>query len=419
MIKNDRFKIIIIIGLVAIIGVISTQLLVLKRAYQFEKQEFTEKIYIGLTEVVASIHKDNHSEVPHTNLITKVSEEYYIVNVNQAFDATSLEYYLNKEFQKIKLNTDFEFAVYDCSSDKMVYGKYISTEDKVIKKCEDCFEKNKDLVYYFAIRFPDLKSDYLNSLNAWASYTIVLFLVLIIYVYSIILLLKQKKFSELQKDFINNMTHEFKTPLSSILIASNYAQQQEEIKNNPKLKRYVDIIIAQSEKLNHHVERILYVAKTDSKQFIIKKENLVLTEILESVKENILLKYPEASISINVPDAYKIVADSFHFYNILYNIFENSIKYNQNLPNIQVQTTEVNKTIELQILDNGQGIEPEKLPYIFDKFFRAHNEKENTSEGFGLGLFYVKKIVQLHHWKIKIINNPTQGITTIIKFLNG
>jgi len=418
MIKNNRFKIIIVIGLVAIIGVILTQLLVLKRAYQFEKQEFTEKIYIGLTEVVANIHKDNHSEVPHTNLITKVSEEYYIVNVNQTFDATSLEYYLSKEFQKVKLTTDFEFAVYDCSSDKMVYGKYISTEDKSIEKCEDCFEKNKDLVYYFAIRFPDLKSDYLSSLKTWASYTVVLFLVLIIYVYSIVLLLKQKKFSELQKDFINNMTHEFKTPLSSILIASNYAQQQEEIKNNPKLKRYVDIIIAQSEKLNHHVERILYVAKTDSKQFIIKKESLVLTEILESVKENILLKYPEASINIKVPDAYKIVADSFHFYNILYNIFENSIKYNQNLPNIQVQATQTNKTIELQISDNGQGIEPEKLPYIFDKFFRAHNEKENTSEGFGLGLFYVKKIVQLHHWKIKIINNPTQGITTILKILD-
>ena len=233
------------------------QLLTLTQAYAFEKKEFSEKIHFALQDVVSKIHKDNNTESPIDSQIKKVTDDYYVVNVDDVFDASVLEYYLKTEFQKVKLNIDFEYAIYNCGSDEMMYGDYISSSDKKVSKCEKCFTKKPDLVYYFAIRFPQLKYNYITSLQQYWIYTGVLALVLVIYVYSVLLLLKQKKYTELQTDFINNMTHEFKTPISSILIASNYANKQQEIINNPKLSKYVQIIIEQSNKLNQHIEKIL------------------------------------------------------------------------------------------------------------------------------------------------------------------
>ena len=156
----------------------------------------------------------------------------------------------------------------------MVYGNYIAADGKPKKKCENCFTKNSDLTYYFAVRFPKLQLSYFSSLQQYWLFTLVLFGVLIIYVYSVLLMLKQKHYTDLQRDFINNMTHEFKTPLSSILIASKYASSQDEITKNPKLSRYLNIIIEQSNKLNQHIEQILSLAKVESSQIQLQLEKI-------------------------------------------------------------------------------------------------------------------------------------------------
>jgi len=392
------------------------QLLTLTQAYAFEKKEFGEKIHYALQDVVNKIHKDNNTESPIESQIKKVSDDYYIVNVNDVFDASVLEYYLKTEFQKIKLNTDFEYAIYNCGSDEMMYGDYISSSNKEAIKCEKCFTKNSDLVYYFAVRFPQLKYNYITSLNQYWIYTGVLILVLVIYVYSVLLLLKQKKYTELQTDFINNMTHEFKTPISSILIASNYASNQQEVQNHPKLSKYVQIIIEQSNKLNQHIEKILNIAKSDSNSMTLEKSNFNLVEAIALAKESILLKYNDAvSIDIDTKkDNYTVNADEFHFSNVIYNIIDNAIKYNDSDPKIDVKISDSGKEIKLEFIDNGIGIEPSELNTIFDKFYRISTAKRNEVGGFGLGLFYVKRICSLHNWKITIKNNEKSGITVTI-----
>jgi two-component system phosphate regulon sensor histidine kinase PhoR len=240
-------------------------------------------------------------------------------------------------------------------------------------------------------------------------------MVLIIYVYSVILLLKQKKYTELQTDFINNMTHEFKTPLSSILIASQYATSQEEIKNNPKLAKYMQIITNQSNKLNHHIERILNVANSDAKWIELEKNVVNLKETIELVKENTLLKSTKKTIIlIDVSDTLKINADEFHFSNILFNLVDNAIKYSPEKPEISIQSKETENGITLSFSDNGSGIAPQHIDYVFDKFYRVPRENKKDIEGFGIGLFYVKKIIDLHQWKITIKNNSTKGITVSI-----
>lgn len=392
------------------------QLLTLTQAYAFEKKEFSEKIHFALQDVVSKIHKDNKTELPIDSQIKKVTDDYYVVNVDDVFDASVLEYYLKTEFQKVKLNTDFEYAIYNCGSDEMMYGDYISSSDKKVSKCEKCFTKKADLVYYFAIRFPQLKYNYITSLQQYWIYTGVLVLVLFIYVYSVLLLLRQKKYTELQTDFINNMTHEFKTPISSILIASNYANKQQEILNNPKLSKYVQIIIEQSNKLNQHIEKILNIAKSDSNSMVLEKSEFNLMDNILLAKESVLLKYDDAVfIEIeNDKENYFITADEFHFSNVIYNIIDNAIKYNDSSPEIKIKINDLGKEIKLEFIDNGIGIEPSELNTIFDKFYRISTAKRNEVGGFGLGLFYVKRICTLHNWKITIKNNQDLGISVII-----
>ena len=402
--------------MLAIVGVLFMQLLTLTQAYAFEKKEFSEKIHFALQDVISKIHKDNNTELPINSQIKKVTDDYYVVNVDDVFDASVLEYYLKTEFQKVKLNTDFEYAIYNCGSDEMMYGDYISSSDKKVAKCEKCFTKKAGLVYYFAIRFPQLKYNYMASLQQYWIYSGVLILVLVIYVYSVILLIKQKKYTELQTDFINNMTHEFKTPISSILIASNYANKQEEILNNPKLSKYVQIIIEQSNKLNQHIEKILHIAKSDSNSMALEKSNFNIIDSISLAKESILLKY-NSEIEINIDskkENYTINADEFHFSNVVYNIIDNAIKYNDNNPKININITDSDKEIKLELIDNGIGIEPSELNTIFDKFYRISTAKRNEVGGFGLGLFYVKRICVMHHWKIAIKNNENSGITVAI-----
>ena len=407
------------IGLLAIVGVITMQLFMLKQAYMFERKEFAEKIHFALQDVVEKIYRDNNSELPATSPIKKVSDDSYIVNVDDVFEADILEFYLKNEFDKVKLDIDYEYAIYDCASDEMVYGNYITSEGPANStenaRCENCFTKREGLIYYFGIRFPHLRYNYVASLQQYWIYTGVLFLVLVIYVYSVFMLLKQKKYSELQKDFINNMTHEFKTPLSSILIASNYAVKQDEIEKHPKLRKYLQIIIEQSNKLNLHIERILNVAKADTRLMEMEKKEFDLAETLQLVTDNASMKYPGAQITLEVSNKpYPVIADAFHFYNIAYNIVENAIKYAEDNPQVAITVAQKDRVTELRFTDNGPGIPPQHLEYVFDRFYRVPREDRREVEGFGIGLFYVKKICDLHGWKINIRNNHGNGRTITI-----
>jgi two-component system phosphate regulon sensor histidine kinase PhoR len=410
--KFNKFNTVIFIGFLAIVGVIIMQLFLLNQAYIFEKRDTEDKIHFALQDVVEKIYQDNNSEMPVGNLIKKVSANYFIVNVNDVFENRILEHYLKTEFEKVKLELDFEYAIYDCSSESMVYGNYISLDGKPSKMCADCFSKNTDLTYYFAIRFPNLKQSYFTSLSQYWVFTGVLFLVLIIYVYSVFLMLQQKRYTELQKDFINNMTHEFKTPLASILIASNYANSQNEIKENPKLSKYIQIIINQSNKLNQHIEKILYVAKTDSNQIVLEKTKVDVTTVLELVKENIQLKHQqEVQVALFMDKNYQIHADEFHFYNLIYNVIDNAVKYSENQPKIQIKGFESSKGLTLEFTDHGMGIPEKDLPFVFDKFYRVTRQDNKDIEGFGIGLSYVKRVCEWHKWQVSVKNNEEGGIT--------
>ena len=412
--KTKKFNLIIVLGLIATIGILIAQLLWTKEAFNLEEKKFSQKAHIALLEVVKKLYEGTNNELPTENPIKKVANDYYIVNVENDFEPEVLEFYLKNEFTKFNINTDFEYAMYNCQSDEMVYGNYISFSDKTPAKKSVHFPKHKNLVYYFAIRFPNETSYLFSSLRFWFVLSFALIIILLVYVYSIYTIIQQKKYSELQRDFINNMTHEFKTPLSSILLASSYLNKQEVIQKDDKLEKYTEIIISQSKKLNSHIEQILNIAKSDIAPMEMFKTNVAVVPILRDVYQNMLLKHPELEVEINADEKVSIYGDEFHFTNIIYNLFDNSIKYCDGNPAITITATQSNNQTKIDFADNGIGVSTKNLNFIFDKFYRVQSTKSNEVNGFGLGLYYVKKICMQHNWKIFATNNTDKGITISI-----
>jgi two-component system phosphate regulon sensor histidine kinase PhoR len=409
--KTKKLNSVIVLGLVATISILIAQLLWTKEAFNLEEKKFSQKVHIALLEVVKKVYLGTNSELPTNNPVKKIANDYYIVNVENDFQPEILEYYLSSEFKKFNIATDFEYAMYNCQSDEMVYGKYISLTDSKKEIHSVNFPKHKNLVYYFAVRFPNETSYLFKSLKFWLFLSVSLIIILLVYVYSIYTIIQQKKYSELQKDFINNMTHEFKTPLSSILLASNYLSNQKAINENEKLDRYTQIIINQSHKLNQHIEKVLNIAKSDNSSLNIELNEIKLIETLKHVIENIKLKHDDLLVTITNQHEYIILADEFHFTNIIYNLLDNSIKYCNQKPKINIEIFESNGKISLLFIDNGIGVETKNLNFIFDKFYRISTKKSNEVNGFGLGLYYVKKICTQHKWKIKAKSNLSDGLT--------
>ena len=409
-----KLNIIISLGLVAIIGILIAQLLWTKQAYNLEDRKFNQKVNIALMEVVDKMTegKASFTESP----VQIIANDYYVVNINNEFHPAVLEHYLKTEFTRFQINTDYVYALYNCHSDQMIYGKYMTSHQEEPSEKVIQFPKHKNLTYYFSIRFPDKTTYLISSLRFWYLLTFALIIILLVYVYSIYTIIQQKKFSELQRDFINHMTHEFKTPLSSILLASEALNKQELVQGNSKLQTYTSIIINQSYKLNNHIEKILNIAKNDASGLSLKPQKIILLPFIQEIADTIKQKNENISIQIEIENNISILADEFHFTNIVYNLLDNSIKYCETKPEILILSDKDSKGLYLKFKDNGMGIPAKNLAHIFDKFYRVNTNKSEEINGFGLGLFYVKKIVQQHNWKISVENNKDQGITTTLFF---
>ena len=414
--KLRKVKIIVLVGIIAFVGIVVIQIYWLRQAFEYEQKKFSQNIQVSLLEVVNEINRYYGYKTPLINPVQKLSEDYYVVNIHNDFDAGILEFYLTKTFTRKGLDIDYEYAIYDCETDAMVYGSYVNVHKTNDPKAAEFFPKANNLVYYFALRFPQENIYILASLKHWVIVSLIMIIVLLIYLYSIYVILQQKKYADLQRDFINNMTHEFKTPLSSILIASKYLAQQSPIASNEKLGKYAHIIIDQSNKLDSQIEKILDIAKADNTPLTLKKSAVNASELIRSAVDNIRLKYPEAIINTDLVNKEQVImADPFHFANIVYNFLDNSIKYCEQRAQIDITTIEEKNMLVIKFIDNGIGIPKKNIKQVFEKFYRVPNSKKQEVNGFGLGLFYVQNICRLHQWKLSIESSINSG--TIVNLM--
>jgi len=415
---NSAIRKLFILGSLLVCAIIIIQGYYTVKNYQLKDLAFNQQVHIALRRVATKLAAYNESKLPKQNLIQRISSNYYAVNINDEIDANILEDFLVREFEAVSLNTDFEYAVYDCTSDEMVYGNYCDIgESGIADRNEGTLPKFKSLEYYFVVTFPSKESVILRSMGQSILFSAITLLALGFFVYSVIIILRQKKLSEMQKDFINNMTHEFKTPISSMKIAANVLEQSPSIKKDERLRKYVDIIKNQNIRLNSQVEKVLDIARIEKDALKLNIERVNLTELTREIVDSFRMKVEPLNGKIDLRtdenDIY-LDADKLHLGNVIYNILDNAIKYYRETPHVTVVMD--SKASFLSIEDNGIGIPEIHMNHLFNKFFRVPTGNIHNVKGFGLGLFYVKNICDAHDWKIEVESEEGGGTTFTIKF---
>ncbi len=272
-----------------------------------------------------------------------------------------------------------------------------------------------ELVIAFPERKLFLRSSLINLIILSLLFTIT---IIVAFVTTVNQIFKQKKVSEIKSDFINNMTHEFKTPIATIKLAID-AIENVNIEND-KLKRsqYLKMIRDENERMNMQVENVLRISQLEKKENIIKKSKCDIHDIINEalVHLDLLLKNREALTDISLEAKSYLTEGSFEdLVNVMVNVLENSIKYSKDVPEIQISSYNEENFIVIKIADKGMGMSNSVKEKIFDKFFRETKGNIHNVKGHGLGLSYVKKIIDLHDGMIYVDSKIGKGTTFLIK----
>ena len=408
---------IVVFGTLAILSIIAAQTWWVTNIWDLKEEEFHEKVNIALLNVAGEFEKLGRN-LPEYDLINQVSPNFYVVNVNDNINASNLEYFLRSEMETVGLTEEFQYGIYNCSSKNMVWGELITYQpdadtSKVKREGLPVYD-DENFEYYFGVTFPNRGNWILNNMRPTLFLTFILLITSLFFMYSMFVILRQKRLSEMQKDFINNMTHEFKTPISTIKISADTFLKHPKIKDDPRLTQYARIIKDQNTRLNNQVEKVLQIAKIEQDNFKLNKEEIVLQafllDILNGTRLNIEALGGTLSTDLNTPDAI-VKADRLHLNNILHNLLDNAAKYSKEKPNVQVKTYKKGRKIHLEIRDTGIGISKEEQTKIFKKFYRVPTGNVHNVKGFGLGLFYVKNICRSHAWKVELESEEGKGTT--------
>jgi two-component system, OmpR family, phosphate regulon sensor histidine kinase PhoR len=416
--RQKQIRFVVLLGAIAIIGILSIQVYFLQNAWNIKEKQFVQSVMIGLRNVAEQMSKYNQTALPHANPIRQLSSNYFVVDINGVIDANILEFYLKSEFDKLNLQTDFEYAIYNCQTDKMEYGNYLNKSGTAKPNVLSAnLPKYDQYTYYFGVNFPLMRNTITGDMTLWFFFMALLLVAIIFFVYAIFVILQQKRLSEMQKDFINNMTHEFKTPISSINISADVIMDPAIIHDPARLFMYGSVIKQENNRLNQQVDKVLQIARIESQSFHLKKEpvdlNALVLQVVENCKAN---SNRELVINTTLSDKVGVIeADVLHLTNIFHNLLDNASKYSGATPVITIGTTRNDHSILIRISDNGPGISPEFQHRVFQKFYRIPTGNLHDVKGFGLGLFYVKTICKAHKWEISLESLPGKGATFVIE----
>jgi two-component system phosphate regulon sensor histidine kinase PhoR len=436
--KNRTVNAVAILGIFSIISILTVQFVWIHNTRQLQQEyidiqqredslnlrEFAQQARAALRNVLTQL---NQNEDPNNiyGAIKQVSFQHYTVDISDEIQPFYLETLLKKELYLQDIQQDFLYGIYDCFIDSIELSGLITFDkDSIYAKqpqvlkgiTPESLNLTKD-GHYFTVFFPNLKLDKIEAASSFspiAYLLIVVIFVVVFFAFSLGIIIRQKRLSEVKNDFINNMTHELKTPISTISLSSELLLRLELPQDEEKMRKYASIIYKENKRLEKQVERVLNIAKLDKDKVILNKEQIDLIAILEEVKENFNFNQAQGGgqIQLNYPsDQALICADPVHLTNVLFNLVDNAVKYCKLSPSVQMTVQAEKEGYRIEIQDNGIGIRKEDQKLIFDKFYRVPTGNIHDVKGFGLGLYYVKLIVEAHQGKIDVRSNPDKGTT--------
>ena len=436
--KNKTVNAVAILGIFSILSILIVQFVWIHNTRQLQQEyidiqqredslnlrEFAQQARAGLRNVLISINQNEDPSAVY-GAIKQISYQHYTVDVSDEIQPFYLETLLKKEFYLQDIQQDFLFGIYDCFTDSIALsGLYTFDRDSIYAKkaqpikgiTPESLNLTKD-GHYFTVYFPNLKLDQIQAASSFSPLIyliIVVVFVVVFFAFSLGIIIRQKRLSEVKNDFINNMTHELKTPISTISLSSELLLRLEDNAEPDRMRKYASIIYKENKRLEKQVERVLNIAKLDKDKVILNKENVSLDSILDDVKENFEFNQATGGGQLTIhkeTQTTQVFADPVHLTNVLFNLVDNAVKYCKNAPQIDITLKAEKEGYRIEIQDNGIGIKKEDLRLIFDKFYRVPTGNVHDVKGFGLGLYYVKLIIEAHQGKIDAKSTFEKGTT--------
>jgi two-component system phosphate regulon sensor histidine kinase PhoR len=429
------FPIITVLVFISLLGIIFFQIVWIKQALQDKELQFEETIKMVTIQAAKDL-VDKRSKInqfdnrKNADLLFPLN--VFPTTIAHNFSRQEIRSIINKEFEKSNVKElDFEFAItttsmigddlqsknfYTAYNDTLNNISFVYPLDPASNSLADGLAP-QELLWVVVSHIKNVVwRQMLWMLIGALVFTLIIFTAFFI---TIRALLKQKKLSEIKSDFINNMTHEFKTPIATISLAVDALKNEKVVNDKTKRDYFSGIIKDENKRMNKQVETILEAALMDKRDIQLNLVPLHAHELMRSAINNIQLPIKEKNGILETDFKATndlILADDVHFTNIINNLLDNAVKYSKDDLKIKVTTCNYNSHFRIKIEDNGIGMNKETINRVFEKFYRAHTGNIHNVKGFGLGLSYVKSIVDAHHGKIKAESTPGKGSCFTLDF---
>jgi two-component system phosphate regulon sensor histidine kinase PhoR len=339
--------------------------------------------------------------------------------IHKRTNVREIQLVLQRELKDRGLDIDFEFGVYSNGLATKVRSKGFVLSKSTRYTTPLFFDNEQKSDYDLLVSFPKKKKYLISSIITMAILSVIFTLIIIVaYSSALYQLIKQKQISEIKTDFINNMTHEFKTPIATINLALDAIKNPKTFNDEDKVKRYLQMIKDENKRMHAQVENVLRISKLEKNQLDIRKDRVDIHDVIDDAVLHVSLIVEDRGGYINQhleAERSEVLANDVHFTNVIVNILDNAIKYSPEAPKIDVYTEIVKNSIIIKVSDQGAGMSKAVVKRIFEKFYREHTGNIHNVKGHGLGLAYVKKIVDDHQGEIYVESEKDKGSTFYIK----
>ena len=392
-----------------------------KRYYGQSETTYFDKLGLDEQKVTLQERIERVNELPEYDQL-QLEEIFHTIAsktpIHKRLSTKQINLILAQELYRASLDLAYEFAVYNnglATSLRSENYELLKEKHYAVGIFEDTATDNFSL----RITFPDEKKYLLSSILPMVILSIALTLI-VIFVFTFVLyqLVEQRKIAEIKADFINNMTHEFKTPIATINLALDAIINPKIMSNSEKVTRYLGIIKDENKRMHAQVENVLRISQLEKKELNISKEKHDIHDLIEDAIPHIELLVENRGGYVKThfnAEKTTVLVNESHFTNVLVNVLDNAIKYSTEAPEIDVFTTTENNSIAVKIVDKGVGMSKAVQKKIFEKFYREHTGNVHNVKGHGLGLAYVKQIVDYHNGTLIVTSEQGVGTTFIIK----
>ena len=410
-------KLVLYSALVALMLFAGVQFFWFLKTKKLHEQQFDNRITLILREVADGVlrsQKDFTSEIPP---IRKSASNAFLVTMPSNLNYGQLDSMIRRAFTRHNIDGTFELALFNKSNDLVRGAIYRDLLRTAVPSISDssagaCVDRTlEDPVTSFSITFPEKNAEVLASMDLWMFSGVTLSFLVVLFGVVFVDLSRQRKLAVMKNEFISNMTHELKSPITNIGMAGQVLRQSGELTAEKK-QRYIDIIVEENDRLKTQVEQVLLTASFDESDFELLQRPIDLNKLIMNVTERFRLRVEQRAGNIFTNLRAKdplITGDETHLTNALLNLLDNAEKYSPDKLQIEVTSEDKDDQVIITVRDAGMGIAPNAQSMVFDRFFRASPGNIHDVKGFGLGLSYVKKIIEGHKGLISVKSRMNEG----------